>query len=78
MIKILFSGLKVVIIVYFVIFSSEIPTLLSMKDMYDSGLDIRIQERFISLGQVRHEISMEDYFLVYQYKSSYILFTLYT
>lgn len=65
-IQIPFQGLSVIIDVRFIILSSDVPTLLSLKYLWSNRIDISIQECVKKLGFQRQDLEMIDFFLVYK------------
>lgn len=78
MIQIPFSDLGLVIDVDFVIINEEVPSLLSMKDMYTNGLDLSIQGRYVSLANRRHKLAFENFFLIHRWSTRDMPYALYT
>ena len=64
-----FSDLDLWIDVKFRIVNTKCPTLLSLKDMIQNGLDISIQERTISFKHKRQSLTFENYFLIHRWRS---------
>lgn len=77
-IEVPFRDLGIVIDVRFLIISSDVPTLLSMRDMVDNKLDTSVQERTISLGSKKQSLSMENYFLIHRWSKGNMPFVLLT
>jgi len=73
-----FRELNLVIDVTFQIVSNEIPTLLSMKDMKDIGLDISIQEEVVKYKHLHQPLVMENYFLIHRWSRGDVAYSLYT
>lgn len=78
MTQIPFNLLKPIIDVEFIIMQTNFPTLFSMKDMVNIGLDNSIQGRFVSHGEERQLIRMWDYFLIYQRGRTDLNLSIYT
>lgn len=77
-IQIPFRDLAIIIDVHFLRLESIIPTLLSMKYMVTNGLDISIQGCYMSLEGRRQKLSMQNYFLIHQWKkydAPYVIYT---
>lgn len=66
-IQIPFTYLEVKIDVQFLMITEDIPSLLSMKDVVENGLEISIQGIFVSLGLKCHKLAMENYFLIHRW-----------
>lgn len=77
-IQIPFNKLGLVIDVDFAIINSDIPTLLSNKDMIDNGLDLSLQGHYLHIGPLRQPLSLENYFLVYRWSADDTPYALYT
>lgn len=77
-IQIQFSLLSMIIDVEFLILEADVPTLLSMKDLGDNGLDISIQVCVIILGDLKQPLKMVNFFLVYRWHPDDLPFALYT
>lgn len=73
-----FADLNIVIDVKFQIVSDKVPSLLSMKDMKDNGLDISIQNEEISFKHHYQKLTMENYFLIHRWQPSDMDYCLYT
>ena len=73
-----FNSLGVVLDVKFRIMKDHCPSLLSLRDMIDSGMEISIQDKTVSIGDRTQEISFENDFLKYKWKASDMATTLYT
>lgn len=77
-IEITLTYLEVIIDVHFLVAVENIPTLLPMEDVVENGLDISIQDCFTSLGQKRHLLAMESFFLIHVWSPSDLPYVLYT
>lgn len=73
-----FKDLDLVIDVKFQILKDNVPSLLSMKDMKENGLDFSIQDEVVRFKNAEQDLSMENYFLVHRWKSDDLNFALYT
>ncbi len=78
MIPIPFTDLNLVIDVEFTIMKDNVPTLLSMKDMKDNGLDLSIQKEELYYKHLTQQLSMENYFLIHRWGKGDIAYSLYT
>ena len=56
----------------------EVPTLLSLKDMLDNGLDISIQQKRIKYGDRHQELYLHNYFLIHKWAPDEVPFVFYT
>lgn len=77
-IQIPFDKLGLIIDVWFAILDADVPTLLSLRDLWINGLDISIQECVIKLGQKKQELEMVNFFLVYKWQPGVLSYALYT
>lgn len=73
-----FRDLNLVLDIKFQIVSDNVPTLLSMKDMLDNGLDISIQQKEVKFKHLMHPLIMENYFLIHRWRPGDMAFSLYT
>ena len=73
-----FKDLNLVIDVTFQILDSNVPTLLSMKDMHDNGLDISIQDKVVKYKHLLQPLAFENYFLVHRWQPGDVAYSLYT
>lgn len=73
-----FEDLKIFVYVFFLVLNEYVLKPLSMKDMIENGLYISIQGQYVSLGQRRRLLSMENYFLKHRWKLDDTDFLLYT
>lgn len=73
-----FSELGLVLHIAFVVLERDCPTLLSNKDMLDNGLDISIQDRYISMGERRQPLILENYFLKYKWDPYCMIYAAYS
>lgn len=69
-----FSELDIWLDVKFRIMEFDCPSLLSMKDMVDNGLDISIQKKWVSYKHKRKEPVFENYFLIHRWNASDLSF----
>lgn len=76
-IRVSFKHLDVIIDVYFLFISEDIPTLLSRKDLVDNGSDVSIKGWYVSLKEGRHPLAMENYFPVHRWNPTDIPYALY-
>lgn len=58
--------LELVTDVQFLFIKIDHPTKLSMNEIVGNGLDILIQGRSVSLGELRHTLLVKNYFLVHR------------
>lgn len=56
-----------VIDIAFFVLGEDIPTLFSMKDMLQNGLDTSIEEQYVSLGSRLHRRTIKKYFLIHRW-----------
>lgn len=68
-ISIPFKTLDLWIDVQFRIMPFDCPSLLSMKDMIDNGLDLSIQNKWISYKHKLQDLIFENYFLVHRWNA---------
>lgn len=73
-----FAGLHLVLDVDFLVIDKEIPTMMCLRDMYENDLDISIQEKYVSYGELRYPLNTENYFLTHRWVKSDMPFVLYT
>lgn len=73
-----FSDLNLVIDVRFQIVTDDVPTLLSMKDMMDNGLNIRIQSKEVKYKHLWQALHFDNYFLIHRLDHGDLTFSLYT
>lgn len=64
-IQILFTGLGIIIDFEFLLVSSAIPSIVSMKDMLDNGLDISILDATVLLNGRSHQVTILNVFLIH-------------
>ena len=77
-VQIPFKDLGIIIDVKFLILKDKIPSLLSMKDMLDNGLDLSIQGRYITLGNRKQDLHFQNYFLIHRWmphEQPYVFYT---
>lgn len=67
MIQFLFKKLDVFSDIDFLVTEENIPTFMFMKDMVDNGFDISVQDRYVSFGEKRHPLILENYFPTYRW-----------
>lgn len=77
-IQIPFSGLDLVIDVYFLVLKEKAPTLLSMPDIIMNGLDFSVQGQHVSHGKLCHKLTCENNFLVHRWTEGDVSFSCYT
>ena len=65
-----FKDLDLWIDVKFRIMAFDCPTLLSMKDMVDNGLDISVQNKWVSYKHKLQDLAFENYFLIHRWSVS--------
>lgn len=73
-----FVDLNVVLHVKFQIFSHNSPSLLCLRDMREGGLDISVQKLSISYKHRSQSVSLENDFMVHNWKSEDVVNSLYS
>ncbi|CDF37987.1 unnamed protein product [Chondrus crispus] len=73
-----FVDLNVVLHVKFQIFSHNSPSLLCLRDMREGGLDISVQKLSISYKHRNQSVSLENDFMVHNWKSEDVVNSLYS
>ena len=73
-----FKGLGLILDVKFAIVKRKVPSLLCMRDMKQTGLDISIQDELMKFRNLEHPLSMENYFLIHRWEPNEMSFVLYT
>lgn len=73
-----FTALNLIIYVEFSILQDEMPSLLSNKDMIESGLDISLQGGYLHIGDLKQPLILDNYFYIYKLSAASIPYVLYT
>lgn len=77
-IQIPFKGIGLIIEVDFLVLQQEVPTLLSLLDMFLNGLGISVQKCHVSLVKKTHKLHTENFLMVHRWKRQDVPFAIYT
>lgn len=73
-----FTELLLIIHIEFLLVDQDVPTLMSMKDMKESGIDISLQNETVLFAGRTQKLQLENYFLKHRWGPSDLSFALYT
>lgn len=77
-INIPFTGLKLFIDVVFLVLRQCIPTLMSIQDIIFNGLDLSLQQKYVSHGTRVHKLAMENLFLFHGCTNDELAYAIYS
>lgn len=77
-VQIPFLLIGIFIDVYFLIMTGDVPSLLSLKDMFENGLEFSIQKCTVSFNGRSEPLIMKNYFPTYNWNPSDVPYTFHT
>lgn len=77
-IQVPFRDLNLTIDVDFMLVSGSIPSLLSLRDVYENGLDISLQRQMITFRDKCQKLDFDNFFLIHNWTPNDVPYSLYT